>query len=509
MRKVPVLLAAAALLLAALPSAAWGHAASRYTDDTTYLQCDRLDASEGTLSFVAMASPAWGADAALYFWDQSVDPEVDPPSWVSGAAQVSLGSDGLSLGGTIDVYEWLAPEPEPEPLTTAPNAVEPWGDYVGQASLDLTFVPVGDPQPFSAAYGRGSSNQQLRYEGTDQWLAVSGEIVLPGDIAFTDLASCMAVHEVVAFFATQPDAFTSKTSATSLGCEWTDADRYVYLDAYAESGQAWANLYVSTASGEYMGGADAGLTSSAFSAAFDLYTILPPESAALRAAATGGGDELAGTATASAALASTAEHLNIMDRDRTFKFKVHASLLSVDGSLTLSLPDGDMTLAMDDATCYASDQRVQTIQTSPAAQTHGKPLPNDLPENATPIGIGSSATVRSTAGTAPEPEAPCTLIDPEFGPYELPIGHTAWWTFQGSGGEVTVDTAGSTFDTIVGIYTDDGGSYAQVACVDDVETPDGVTLQAAVTVVTDAGVTYYVQVGGYDGDVGRLQLAVS
>ena len=102
-----------------------------------------------------------------------------------------------------------------------------------------------------------------------------------------------------------------------------------------------------------------------------------------------------------------------MDNGRTSKVKVHASQLSVDGSLTLMLPDGDVTLAMDDAVCSASSQRVQTIQTSPSAQMHAKPLPNDLPEDATAIAVGDAITVRSTAGTALEPEAPCTLIDPE------------------------------------------------------------------------------------------------
>jgi hypothetical protein len=123
--------------------------------------------------------------------------------------------------------------------------------------------------------------------------------------------------------------------------------------------------------------------------------------------------------------------------------------------------------------------------------------------------VGASVSVRSTAGTAIEPEAPCTFVDPEFGPVELPIGHTAWWMFEGTGGDVTVDTAGSTFDTIVGIYTYDGASYTQVACADDVETPQGYSLQAVLTIGTDAGVTYYIQVGGFGGEVGRLELALS
>jgi len=71
---------------------------------------------------------------------------------------------------------------------------------------------------------------------------------------------------------------------------------------------------------------------------------------------------------------------------------------------------------------------------------------------------------------------------------EVPFGHTAWWTFTGSGGDVTMDTAGSDFDTVVGVYVLNGGAFEQVGCVDDVfdpETEEG-SLQAAIT-VTFAG----------------------
>jgi hypothetical protein len=98
---------------------------------------------------------------------------------------------------------------------------------------------------------------------------------------------------------------------------------------------------------------------------------------------------------------------------------------------------------------------------------------------------------------------------PEEGEFELPFGHTAWYTIEGTGGPVTIDTAGSDFDTALAVYTSDGASFTQVECVDDVfEEPDFFSLQARVTVDTTAGVTYYVQVGGFGGAAGRLQLSV-
>ena len=85
--------------------------------------------------------------------------------------------------------------------------------------------------------------------------------------------------------------------------------------------------------------------------------------------------------------------------------------------------------------------------------------------------------------------------------FEVPISNTVWYRFTGTGGPVTVDTAGSDYDTVVAVYTADGsGGYTPVpgGCVDDVPlAPVGRTLQAKVTIQTIAGTAYYVQIGGF------------
>ena len=74
-----------------------------------------------------------------------------------------------------------------------------------------------------------------------------------------------------------------------------------------------------------------------------------------------------------------------------------------------------------------------------------------------------------TGANAEAPEEPCTVTDEETQEtFEVPFGYTAWWTFNGTGGQVTIDTAGSTFDTVLAVYTGSPGSFTQVACVDDV-----------------------------------------
>jgi hypothetical protein len=136
------------------------------------------------------------------------------------------------------------------------------------------------------------------------------------------------------------------------------------------------------------------------------------------------------------------------------------------------------------------------------------PLANDAPDSATALRLGRVARV-VTGGNAPDAEAPCTSEYPDSeGPVNVPFGYTAWWTVTGTGGEMTVDTAGSTFDTVVAVYTLENGVFEQVVCVDDVFDEES-SLQARATWASEAGVTYYIQAGGFDTSAGRLQLVVN
>lgn len=122
---------------------------------------------------------------------------------------------------------------------------------------------------------------------------------------------------------------------------------------------------------------------------------------------------------------------------------------------------------------------------------------NDVPEGAASLDARATTNAQ-TKDTANAPEASCVaVIDFGEGPFEfeVPIGKTLWYTFEGTGEEVFVDTSGSNFDTVLGIYTED---LEQIVCVDDVENDSGgFSLQANASVLTEAGQTYYVQVGGF------------
>jgi hypothetical protein len=189
---------------------------------------------------------------------------------------------------------------------------------------------------------------------------------------------------------------------------------------------------------------------------------------------------------------------------------VRGTTLDIEGTLTLG------TMAFDLGACVGIDIRVKFIDTFPRGPKPGGKLPaNDLPGGAKLLAVGSRTSV-ATKGASPAFEEPfeCLTFEEDGEVFEVPVGNTVWYRIVGTGDPVTVDTAGSDYDTVIAVYTSDGaGGFDPVpgACVDDVPLePLGRTLQAAVTFDTVQGTVYYVQIGGYPQSFpyGNLRVAV-
>ena len=154
------------------------------------------------------------------------------------------------------------------------------------------------------------------------------------------------------------------------------------------------------------------------------------------------------------------------------------------------------------------------------------PRGGDLPAHAwvevagEPVNDAPDGAIRLTPKSKPDVLTGSTVIDAEVpnttcpsGPFDA-MGHTVWYTIIGTGAPVTIDTSGSDFDTVAAAYLPDTG-FTEIVCDDDVDfVPIGGSLQAVITFDTEAGVEYYVQVGGYqnpfsgDTQSGRLRLRV-
>jgi hypothetical protein len=483
---------AALLMVASLPGMVSAAAPDRVSDTQTELMCEALTADAGTASVYIGVSEAYGTYAQLTFWASPAVPFEEPPTWFSTDSSAQLSADGTSLVASFDLVEYVEPV---EPVDSAEAwATVPAGDPVGTATLVATLSGVGDPERFS--YGDRDGNRRYTVEGESQQLAVDGALELPGEITFDDLSGCSGSRVTTELFATNPDAWVGGYEDRSLSCVWEDEVSSVGIYAVAFDTGAYSEVYVADAAGFAYGFTESAvLMTPEFSASFALETY----------------DELSDTWTASGSASAFAaltpgERINDVFHDGNQKARVHGMILSVDGVLTIETEAGTRALPMDEASCFAQDIAVQFITTSPASG-RGPALANDAPDGAVALEPGDAIRVR-TGGTAIEAEASCTVTEPEYGEIPIPLGHTVWYTVAGTGGEIAIDTAGSEFDTVLGVYTRDGSGFTQVACVDDVFSEEGGSLQAALTFASEAGVTYFVQAGGYAESSGTMYLSV-
>jgi hypothetical protein len=506
MRRVLVVLAAAALLVA-LPSVASAHPSVRESDSHLFVMCDPVQTDDGTMAFYAAVSNQYGSDAGLAFWQGSAVPEMDFPTWSSFQSTVQLSSDDMHLTATLDLYEFV-PEPEVEGFVAAALPPPDPDLFVGQATVELALSPAGDPQPYASQ--SSGTNTRYRVEGVVQEYSASGAASLPGDLAF-DLESCTASRDTYTFFGTNPDAFVGRFEGAFVSCHWEGDGYSIGLSAYREAEWASADMFITDLEGDYFGMADViSMTDASLFAELSVYASAEPGEEEAVAYAVGPVGEVVGSATVSASLEPTGDRQRSAQTFGWEKFRSQVEALTVSGEMTVAWPGGEVTLVMDAESCGGETYTAWQQSATPNGKPRAKPVANDLPENALAIAPGESDSLRDTSGTSPDPEAPCTMIDPELGePVELPFGHTAWWSVVGTGGEVTVDTAGSSFDTVLAVYAADGdGGLTQLGCVDDVFDGEVGSLQASITFETDAGATYLVQAGGYGGSTGRLELAV-
>ena len=169
------------------------------------------------------------------------------------------------------------------------------------------------------------------------------------------------------------------------------------------------------------------------------------------------------------------------------------------GSVTL--PDGRV-VALD---CDGERSVSQEVTTAPSGPGSTGPAPgNDAPAGAVALAPGGRHATQTRSAAAP-PELPLWCYDePPYDPGYLP-GRTVWYRFTGTGSPVTVDTAGSGFNTTLAVYAVDGDGYTEVACADDHWRE---TWQAHASVDTQPGIEYLVQVGGVGGQSGTLKVAL-
>ena len=86
-------------------------------------------------------------------------------------------------------------------------------------------------------------------------------------------------------------------------------------------------------------------------------------------------------------------------------------------------------------------------------------------------------------------------------------GASVWWSWTARfGGPVEVNTEGSDFDTMLGVYT--GSTISALTVLGTNDDATGLGLRSRVTFTATAGETYHVAVDGWRGDTGQIALNV-
>jgi len=139
------------------------------------------------------------------------------------------------------------------------------------------------------------------------------------------------------------------------------------------------------------------------------------------------------------------------------------------------------------------------LTASTSASANSAPLlvaANDECGTATAVTVGATAFDTSTA----TPSASSWQCNGS--------GNDVWFTYTSTGsGAITVDTLGSTFDTVMMVWSGNCASASYLGCNDDV---GGGPLQSSYTITgSTAGATYIFRVGGYNGANGAGTLNVA
>ena len=112
---------------------------------------------------------------------------------------------------------------------------------------------------------------------------------------------------------------------------------------------------------------------------------------------------------------------------------------------------------------------------------------------------GSAAMNTATATSTGDPTPSCGYA----------VGKGVWYKMTPtSSGTVTVNTCGSSYDTVLAVYMGSCGSLTAVsgACNDDNSSCGAGSVASLVTFTATAGTTYYIFIGGYNSASGDLQV---
>jgi len=194
------------------------------------------------------------------------------------------------------------------------------------------------------------------------------------------------------------------------------------------------------------------------------------------------------------------------DSGDTVRYRV---VLELDANPIATLCEGSSTTCTVDDLLPATDYYWRVIATDQRGMTSSSPVwhfrttavANDEWENAAAIAALPFSNVQETVG------ATVATDDPLLGCVTARKYGTVWYRYTPVSDTILdVNTLGSSYDTVLAVWTGEGGALQPVACNDDAG--PGQT-GARVRFSAMAGTTYTIEVAGYTQGGGTLRLAVA
>ena len=474
MKRAFAALASAAVLVALLPVAVSAAKPTKFSDHNIETFCDAE--FDGGSAFPALfTSTEFGDSAGVEVWLDPAVPFEEPPSMAGSTQTVELteGPTEIVLEATIPLFDAD-------------------GNELGDADLVATMQPVGDPEIIEPTPGK--TNHHSRTQGTRQPIEGTATLALPGfDLI---LATCSGFVTDVNVFETNPHSFVSSSKGVFVDCFWDLGDgSFAGFFASQDAFGFFTDASLDTADLELFGSGEFSGSLSATAVTSTVGLVDPatgdPHMAVVAATFTNIGNPVTSNL--------------IFEDGRT---RTTQQALAAHGTLAF---DTGVSFVMDAEHCRANTFDAHSHSNASSGPKPGAAPANDGPDGAIPLTKKSKPNLL-TGGAAVEAEVPNTTC-PE-GPFDA-MGHTVWYTIVGTGGPITIDTSASNFDTVAAAYVLEGGEMTEVACIDDVEfVPIGSSFQAVLSFDSEAGVEYYVQIGGYldfftgEAESGRLKFVV-
>jgi hypothetical protein len=394
-------------------------------------------------------------------------------------AELSVGrsyfypADGAGTGTVVDNGDGTISVDVANPMIGSRT-----GGIEGVLEVHATLATVGDWYPVSER--EHSPGWGYSVSGTVQDLALISGTATFGSTTLTLPETCSGRRGTIAYSENYPNASNDRGTYRYISCELDDGHgTTAYVDAYQEGDYTEMYVFITISRRSFVEG----------------YTDL----ASFTDTALSGSLSLDGDATGTATVAATLTPIGT-STTTTYYFedgyeKYTRALSSVAGSLDVALDDGQ-AFSFDMAGCDAAETDYVYRSTDPSGPKPG-PIPsNDLPAGAIAIAPGASISVDTQAAAAAAEEDSCA-----------PLGRSVWYTAAGSGATMTLDTTGTLFDTMVAVYTKTSKGFKLVTCVDDVDS--STPYQAIASWGTKSRTTYWIQVGGFDGQSGTLEAALT